>query len=227
MIRPLFPYYGSKWNIARYYPAPLYSEVVEPFAGSAGYSLFYGVSRAWLVDADPIIANLWAYLIKVSEAEIMALPELPNAGDNVNNYALPQEAKWLIGFWINRGSPKPKNIRTAYSTRTDKAQLTWGPKAKERIASSLHRIRDWRVKQDDFCNLDNVAATWFIDPPYQDKGKHYNVKFCRFGELGTWALNRTGQVIVCEGNGASWLPFKPLGSFKTSTGRADELVYLS
>jgi hypothetical protein len=53
-MRPFFPYYGSMWNRARYYPAPAHDVVNEPFAGGAGYSLFYDCRRVNLFDfRDP------------------------------------------------------------------------------------------------------------------------------------------------------------------------------
>lgn len=56
-MRPFFPYYGSMWNRARYYPAPQHDIVKEPFAGGAGYSLFYDCRRAdvllELANGDP------------------------------------------------------------------------------------------------------------------------------------------------------------------------------
>ena len=225
-MRPFFPYYGSKWNIARYYPKPTASTVVEPFAGGAGYATFYGAPAAVLVDADPIIAGLWGYLIKATPAEIMALPEMPEVGDSVDNYPIPQEAKWLIGFWLNRGSAQPKKSRTAYSARTDKAQLNWGPRAKTRIAEQLSGIRGWTALCGTYSDAPSVHATWFVDPPYGDKGKFYRVPFDAFEALAPWCMQRTGQVIVCEGPGANWLPFQPLSSFKSSKGRAEEMVFI-
>lgn len=225
-MRPLFPFYGSKWNIARYYPSPRYGHVVEPFAGSAGYATFYEPAQVTLLDADPIVVGVWDFLLRVTSAEIMALPELPAAGDSTDNYALPQEAKWLIGFWLNRGSATPKKSRTAYSARTDKAQLNWGMRAKERIASQLHKLAGWSVTLGPYSAAPNVEATWFVDPPYGDKGKFYRVPFHAYKTLGTWAVQRRGDVIVCEGPGATWLPFAPLGSFKSSKGRADEVAYV-
>jgi site-specific DNA-adenine methylase len=224
-MRPLFPFYGSKWNIARYYPAPTHDFVIEPFAGSAGYSCFYAPRRVLLVELDPIIVGVWRYLIKTPSHEILALPELPEVGDSVFNYVLPQEAKWLIGFWLNRGSATPKLSRTAYSARTDKAQLNWSLRAKERIASQLHLIRDWEIIQGSYESAPRFHATWFVDPPYGDKGRYYRVKFQEFEALGRWCMKLPGQIIVCEGLGASWLPFRPLGSFKSSLGRASEVFY--
>lgn len=226
-LRPFFPFYGSKWNIARHYPAPRAGRIIEPFAGAAGYSTFHGAADVALFDADPIIAGVWAYLIRSSSAEIMALPELPNVGDCVDDFQhLPQEARWLIGFWLNRGSASPKKSRTAYSARTDRAQLNWGARAKERIAAQVDAIRGWTVTEGSYSTAPDTDATWFIDPPYVDKGKFYRVKFTDFVNLADFCRNRRGQVIVCEGAGADWLPFSPLGSFKSSSGRADEVVYL-
>lgn len=225
-MRPFFPYYGSKWNIARHYPAPSIGVVIEPFAGSAGYVTFYGCPDVVLSDADPIISGLWAYLIRASSAEIMSLPELLQVGDSVDNYQLCQEAKWLIGFWLNRGSATPKKSRTAYSARSDKAQLNWGLRAKERIAAQLDQIRDWKIVSGTYDKIKNTKATWFVDPPYGGKGKYYRIQFADYEYLGAWCRTRKGQVIVCEGIGAKWLPFEPLGSFKSSLGRASEAVYI-
>jgi hypothetical protein len=167
-----------------------------------------------------------AYLLGVTATEIMALPEMPEVGDCVDNYPLPQEAKWLIGFWLNRGSAQPKKSRTAYSARTDRAQLNWGPRAKERIASQLPKLAGWSVTNAGYHAAPDVEATWFIDPPYGDKGKFYRVPFADYDTLGEWAQTRRGRVIVCEGPGATWLPFEPLGNFKSTKGRATEVVYL-
>lgn len=227
MMRPFFPFYGSKWNLARHYPKPVHDLVVEPFAGAAGYSTFHAVQHAVLVDKDPIIAGLWAYLIGATEREILALPELPNAGDSVNDYQLPQEARWLIGFWLNRGSASPKLTRTAYSARADRAQLNWGPAAKARIAGQLEGIRGWTSIEGPYDSFPGVAPhTFFVDPPYVEKGRYYRVGFSEHATLGQWCLDRRGLVIACEGAGADWLPFEQLGSFKSSRGRADEVVYL-
>ena len=223
--RPLFPFYGSKWNTARYYPAPTHSTVIEPFAGSAGYSLYYGARRAVLCDADPIIVGVWDFLIRSSESEVLRLPLLPNVGDNVDDYQMPQEARWLIGFWLNRGSAAPKKSRTAYSARTDKGQLNWGEKARARIASGLESIRDWRVILGPYSQAPDESATWFVDPPYEDKGRHYRVPFSAFDSLASWARTRRGQVMVCENAGATWLPFRPLGKFKSSRGCSVEVVW--
>jgi hypothetical protein len=222
----MFPFYGSKWNIARHYPAPRNGLVIEPFAGGAGYASFHGAKRVLLIDKDPIIAGLWSYLISATPSEIMALPEMLEVGDHVDNYRIPQEAKWLIGFWLNRGSAQPKKSRTAYSARTDRAQLNWGANAKQRIAGQLPLIAGWQAREGSYESAPDVSATWFIDPPYGNKGKFYRVPFTDFDDLGRWCRQRLGVTIACEGPGANWLPFERVGSFKSSRGRADEFVYI-
>lgn len=40
-LRPFFRYFGSKWLVGKHYPAPMHETIVEPFAGSACYSLHH------------------------------------------------------------------------------------------------------------------------------------------------------------------------------------------
>jgi hypothetical protein len=106
-LKLFFTFFGGKWRIAKYYPVPVHDTIVEPFAGSAGYSLHYPEKDVRLFDADSIICGVWDYLIRVSEGEIMALPPVVK---DVRELDVPQEAKWLIGFWLNKGTISPCNI---------------------------------------------------------------------------------------------------------------------
>ena len=116
-------------------------------------------------------------------------------------------------------------VLSAYSARTDKAQLNWGARAKDRIVSQLPGLAGWSVIPGPYDRAPDVKATWFVDPPYVRKGKFYRLSFGSHLTLGAWCRERDGQVIVCEGKGSTWLPFRPLGSFKSSKGRADEMVW--
>ena len=212
---------------AAHYPAPIGDSVTEACAGALGYSTYYGVTHVEAWDVDPIIVGVWNFLCRATADEINALPDMAAVGDHVDNYAIPQEAKWLIGFWLNRGSASPKKSRTAYSARTDRAQLNWGVKAKERIVSQLPALEHWKVRLGSYDNAPDVETTWFIDPPYQDKGRYYRFPLTDFGNLARWTLSRRGLVLVCEGAGADWLPFVPLGSFKSTKGRSEEMAFIS
>lgn len=221
MLKPFFPFYGSKWRIAKLYPAPQSDLVVEPFAGSACYSLYWEPPNVALIDLDPVIVGIWDYLIRTPESEILALPDLA-VGQNTDDLSLCQEAKWLVGFWINRGSSSPKNSRTAFSSRTDKAQLIWGERARQRIASQQSHIRHWSIFHKSYADLGNIEATWFIDPPYTEKGYRYVFNKIDYPTLATWSKERLGRVIVCENPAATWLPFTPLITAKTTRGTSNE-----
>jgi site-specific DNA-adenine methylase len=221
-VKPIFPFYGSKWRDAKRYPAPC-DTVIEPFAGSAGYSVFYEPKNVILYDLDPIIVGVWDYLIRVSAAEVLALPDL-EVGQNVDSLSLVQEARWLIGFWLNRGSATPKKTKTAYSARTERAQLIWSARARARIASQVDGIRHWRVFYGAYQSAPRVNCTWFVDPPYVDKGRYYRINDVDHNRLGEWCKRLPGQVIVCEQAGARWLPFTPLATIKSTRGTSEEVV---
>jgi site-specific DNA-adenine methylase len=223
VLKPLFPYYGSKWRDAKRYAKP-YDIVIEPFAGSAGYSVFYGAACVRLYDIDPVIVGLWDYLIRADELEILTLPDL-EVGQKVSDLPIHQEAKWFIGFWINRGTSQPRNVRTEFSSRTERGQLVWGRRARERTALQLRGIRNWTVEQRSYGDIPNQDATWFIDPPYADKGKHYKFNSINYPDLAAWSRSRLGQVTVCEQDGADWLPFEPMAVIKSTRGTSAEVVY--
>ena len=224
MLKPFFPYFGSKWRDARYYPAPLYDHVIEPFAGSAGYATWHEPAMVSLFDLDPVLVGVWGYLVGAAESEILALPDLA-VGQSVDDFRLPQEAKWLIGFWLNRGSASPKKTRTAYSARIDRQQLVWGQRARERIASQVGRIRHWRVYYGSYQAAPRVQATWFVDPPYIDKGRYYRVHDVEYDRLGAWCQRLLGQAVVCEQAGADWLPFQPFRTTKSTRGTSAEVIW--
>jgi site-specific DNA-adenine methylase len=224
-MRPLFPFYGSKWRDAKRYPRPN-GLVIEPFAGSAGYSTFWMPEKVKLFDIDPIIVAVWDYLIHVKPAEIRRLPDL-EVGQNVDTLNLPQEARWLIGFWLNRGSAQPKKTKTAFSARTDRQQLVWSERARDRIAAEVEGVRDWTITHSSYADITETKATWFIDPPYVDKGRYYRFHDIDYTALGAWCLERQGQSIVCEQEGAAWMHFNHLASIKSTKGRSSEVVYLA
>lgn len=224
-MRPLFPFYGSKWREARLYPPPS-EHVIEPFAGSAGYSTYWALERVTLIDADPIIVGVWDYLIHVTPAEVLDLPDL-EVGQSVDSFdQLPQEARWLIGFWLNRGSAQPKKTKTAFSARTERQQLVWSERARQRIAAEVEGIRHWTVTLGDYTISPIQPATYFVDPPYVDKGRYYRINNVEHDQLGAWVKNLPGRVICCEQEEATWLPFEHFASTKSTRGRSGEAVYL-
>lgn len=216
-LRPFFSFYGGKWRDALRYPAPVCRRIVEPFAGSAGYSLRYPDRDVTLVDLDPVIAALWRYLTRVTESEVRALPvAIPDSGID----ALPVcvEARSLIGFWLNKGAASPRKRPSAWMRSGVRPGSFWGEKVRARIAAQVHRIRHWVVREGSWESLGNGVATWFVDPPYEGAGRHYRCGSdgISYSDLAAWCRAREGQIIVCENEGADWLPFKPMGDRKTA-----------
>jgi site-specific DNA-adenine methylase len=85
----------------------------------------------------------------------------------------------------------------------------WSEGCRERLAKSVGKISHWEVRCADYREIEDVEATWFIDPPYIGMGHHYHSDELDYETLASWCKSRRGQVIVCELSGASWLPFVP------------------
>lgn len=232
--RPILSFYGAKWRMARHYPKPE-GIVIEPFAGSAGYSVWWGVEQALLIERDPVIAGIWSYLFRASREEILSLPLLQE-GEKISDLSIIQEAKWLIGFWCNGGTSSPRNVLSQWGKlhlQQNQANV-WGIKKREQIACQVDKMRGWHITQGSYEIASRVLskATWFIDPPYQNAaGSHYRYSDIDFEALSRFAKTRAGLTIVCENEGATWLPFKTLGSFrgaagKYRSGRTKEVVWV-
>jgi hypothetical protein len=205
LLKPFFSFYGSKWRLAPRYPPPRHDTVIEPFAGSAGYSLRYPDRDVILVDKDPNVTAVWRYLIAVSPEEIMALPE-PKAGEFLNDFDLSTDARRLMGFWVDRAQRTPCNKVTEWGGNNG-GMFAW----KQKVARQLPAIRHWNVIEGDYASSPDMCATWFIDPPYQVAGRKYRhgAKGIDYALLAQWCRERNGQVIACENEGAEWLPFTP------------------
>ena len=229
-LRPFFGYYGGKWRDAiKHYPAPRHDTIVEPFAGSAGYSLRYANRRVVLCELDPILVAVWDYLIRVTAAEIRSIKDVPLDG-TVEDLKIPQEARWLVGFWLNRGAARPRRRPSKWMRDGIRPGSFWGDRVRGTIASQVEEIRHWTVHEGSYEDCPYYGeATWFVDPPYQKAGKHYHhgSDGIAFDRLATWCRSREGQVIVCENDGADWLPFEPLADVKTTRRgkRSKEVIW--
>lgn len=218
-MRPFFSYYGGKWRVALDYPKPQHRTLIEPFAGAAGYATRYPHLNVVLLDKDPRICALWDYLIHVSEKEILELP-LIGLDQNIHDFPIPPEAKDLIGFWLNKGATSPGKQPSKWMRSQLRPNSYWGKTIRERIAKQVGQIRHWQIQCESYEKAPDLRATWFIDPPYQQAGIYYkeSAKNLDFQLLGQWCQERKGQVMVCEQEGANWLPFVPFRSIKSTEG---------
>jgi site-specific DNA-adenine methylase len=217
----MFSYYGSKSKVVDLYPSPKFGKIIEPFAGSARYSLKYFDRDILLVDKYEVIIKIWKWLQKASEADVMNLPT-PDTGDNLDNFNFDvPEQKWLMGFLIKAGVDSPRLTVNSYRNSE------YIQKQKRDIANQLFKIRHWEIEFDSYENLKNDEATWFIDPPYQFGGEYYKVsnKHLDYSSLGNWCESRNGQIIVCENTKASWLPFCPMREMSGTTHTTIEAIW--
>ncbi len=216
----MFYYYGRKKQIAKYYPLPNCDVIVEPFAGSAAYSL-YGNNwkkQVLLYEKDEKVAGVWEWLInEATPSTISKLPDL-KLGERSSEFLHILHAATKMAF-------KYKTIKV-----TPVLARNWEI-SKRVISSNLYKIKHWQIRCGDYSSAPNIEATWFIDPPYKGDpgmGYHYTSALIDYKELAVWAKSRKGEVIFCEGEYGDYLPFKPLTTLKGVAGKTSkEMLYYS
>lgn len=216
----MFSYYGSKSKLVNYYPKPTKDLIIEPFAGSARYALKYWDNDVILNEKYETVYNIWKWLQKCNENDILKLPT-PKPKEDIRDYKLSIDELNFMGFLINRGSVSPKNKVGKFS---DGLLNTL-----KRVASNLHKIKHWDIRLGCYTELENKDATWFIDPPYQFGGEHYKESSLNinFSNLKEWIFSRNGEIIVCENTKADWMEFKPLKKIQgASNTNTIEAVFL-
>jgi hypothetical protein len=217
-LKPFWRYYGGKFRAAPRYPSPTHRTIVEPFAGAAGYSLRYPDLEVILVERFAVIAELWRYLISVPASEVRRLPCVDTV-DDLPGWA-PAGARALVGWSMNAATEAPRKTLSAGRRKLramGRVFEGWTPAMRERVASQVDRIRHWRVIEGDYTEAPDVEATYFVDPPYNNGvGARYRhgPSGIDYRALGEWCRTRRGQVLVCENEGATWLPFKPFATLK-------------
>jgi site-specific DNA-adenine methylase len=210
----MFSYLGSKSRVAHLYPAPTRGRVIEPFAGSARYSLLHRKHDVWLNDIDPLIVAIWKYIQRATVKEIKALPEL-RAGDRLDRYrSLSVEERALLGYCLGYGQAGPGITCTRWADENRTCSLL-----KRRLLEHREYVRDWTITNLHYADLPDEEVCWFVDPPYQhSRGRYRYHCISDYDRLGAWCRSRRGQVIVCEGRGADWLPFRPFAEQQVGTG---------
>lgn len=208
-MKRMMSYFGSKWRIAKKYPPPIHDTIIEPFCGSAGYSTHYPHKKIYLYDKNEKVIAVWDYMIHVKLSELRRLPtHIPDLDD----VKLPQEVKWMIGFWMGYASLKPAT-QDKYHKLDPEKKGHWNERVIARLVQQIPRIRHWKAYCKSYEEVPDRLGTWFIDPPYEGRlGKLYPESGAAidYSDLCDWTLTRPGQVIVCEGRDAGWLPFREL-----------------
>jgi site-specific DNA-adenine methylase len=220
----MFYYYGGKRRLARFYPAPLYDVIVEPFAGSAAYSLRHldpakrarSVERVILVEKDPRVCETWDRLLAMD-------------ADDLTKYPIPAVGQRTSDFLLMTAACSNRIARTQEMIVTKRMPVVLRRMFRQIAAVLPHARGRVEIIHGDYTDAQNIEATWFIDPPYhvngraQSRGMGY-AEGCDsysldYDALATWCRARRGQKIVCEQEGATWLPFEHLRPARNSIGK--------
>lgn len=214
----MWSYYGRKYKFINKYPKPIYDLIIEPFAGTGSYAYRYWEHDVILIDKYDVIIRIWKYLQQAKSQDILSLPDVENAECILDKYEwLCEEERWLIGFCINNASPRPKHTAGRMNFNSWKRD-------KIRIANDLYKIRHWAFVLGEYNCLENVGASWYIDPPYQFQNLYVSNKL-DYSMLSEWCKTRDGQVIVCEdGRSDRWLDFGYLTTLNGQRTKASKEV---
>lgn len=221
----MFSYFGGKMGIIHLYPKPLYNKIIEPFCGSAAYACRYGLTRdVHINDLNPVIYEIWKWIQQATKADVRTLPVLKKGEDLRDYKQLSQPEQYLLGFAVGVGRAAPGYTCTSFSSggfnkRTGIKGTGEFLKLKTRLLKIVGKINHWKITNLEYAEIKNESASWFIDPPYFEAGVVYTYSELDFQALGKWCQERNGQVVVCEGSEANWLPFR---LFKISKSARNE-----
>jgi site-specific DNA-adenine methylase len=214
----MFYYYGRKKQIAKYYPSPNFDKIIEPFAGSAAYSLYgeHWRKEVVLIEKDEQVAEIWEWLInEVTPSKIISLPNL-DVGEKSSEFLHIIHAATKMAFHYKTIKVTPVLARN------------WEI-SKRYIAENIYKIKHWKIINGDYTVAPEIEATWFVDPPYKEdagNGYRYGSKLIDYKKLAEWAKDRKGEVIFCEGHCGDYLPFMPLLELKGVAGKSSkEVIY--
>jgi hypothetical protein len=223
---PLFKWFGSKWLAAKHYPEPRNDGVLEPFAGSAGYSLRHPEKQVVLAEADPNLFALWSWLItEATEQSIKDIPVGVPEGTDIRSIGLSPGQALLLKCW-----QRTNNVGNCWTISPwgDKPGQ-WTANTRARVSSEFQAIQHWKIVKDGLTLLEEgksiEGATWFIDPPYQYNYKYLGWDF-HYPDLAQLVYQLRGEAIVCEaadpksGKKPDWLPFQEFRRTVTSRRKA-------
>ena len=230
-MRAFFNYYGTKMRIAKHYGPPRDNIVIEPFAGSAGYSVYWGVRTAYLYDVDETICDLWDWLINCEEQDVLDLPDVIRDQDHLDS--LPYYGQLLIKRWFVSTARINRKMPIAYYHRRISGEErgtrnyrpnpnVWSRRTKYRIVEQKPFIANWTIDQLSYERIPDLHGHWHVDPPYSSKsGSAYvhNNSNIDFAHLAEWCKARSGEIDVCEMDDADWLPFRLLRQATNSGGK--------
>jgi hypothetical protein len=209
-LNPLFKCYGSKWSSSKHYPPPLDGlPIFEPFAGSAGYSLRYHWFDVVLWETNPLLQELWLWIInEATSQDILDIPLNLPIGTDIRTLGLTRGQQLLLKHWQRTNNVGPCMTISPWGDKPGQ----WTENTRARVSEEIHAVKHWKFQEPKW----NEIGTWHIDGPYQFNYQ-YGVKDFDYGKLSlsVHQLPVDSLVMVCEavcpktGKVPNYLPFEP------------------
>lgn len=223
-IRPLFKHFGSKWMGAKHYPPPIDGcPVIEPYAGSAGYSLNHCDRAVTIWEDDPLLAELWRWILgEATPDRVRAIPLHVPEGTDIRSLELPRGESLLLKHW-----QRTNNVGDCWTISPwGNKPGQWTANTRARVADEIEAVRHWRFARPSFTEV----ATYFLDPPYEF---NYRYRFRTPFDHAAMATQIRGLpagclVIACEARcpkthrSPTYLPFRESHVQITSRRQAHE-----
>ncbi len=208
----MFYYFGRKARLAPLYPEPQYDCIIEPFAGSMAFTLHHKPDSAIGIEIDANVHAVWHKMTALTADEIAAYPE-------------PVEGERTFDRWSMMAAGSHGTSRASSYLWTERMSRDF-KKQRRMAAANVGYAAGIDYRLGSYEMLPNYEATWFVDPPYQHKDRGYRREGLDYAALAEWCRTRKGLVIVCEQQGADWLPFTPLADIRGTTNkRTTEMVW--
>jgi hypothetical protein len=218
-LHPLFKWFGSKWSASKLYPKPEHQIIIEPYAGSAGYSLNYSDRDVYIYDSHPALGKLWPWLIHAATQQlILDIPINLPVGTNIRTIGLSEGQQLLLRMW-----QRTNNCSDCWTvSKWGSLPGQWTANTRARVAEEVSGIKHWKWGDLGSSWKWSTPATWHIDPPYL-----YNYRYgCKFDHedlaVKVSRIASDSLIIVCEatcpktGQVPSYLPFQPFARRVTS-----------
>ncbi len=198
-IGPMFKWFGSKWQSAKRYPPPEHDRIIEPYAGGAGFSLNYCDRKVTIWDDDPLVTELWRWLItEATSHDVLDIPVGLAPGTVISEIGMSRGQALLLKHW-----QRTNNVGNCWTVSSwGHLPGQWTHHTRARLAEEIYAIKHWRlVNLTAFQWKFQDPASWFVDPPYL-----YNYRYSKslpaFDHLElarqVASIRRESLVIVCE-----------------------------
>lgn len=198
-----FHYSGNKKRLSPLLRKPVSDIVIEPFAGSAGYSLYYKPSKVILFENNTDIYNLWNWLITATTIkDLEKLESLKvSVKTDIRTLNLPKPEETL--FRLTCASVYVGQLSSWIAYPQNSVNFSF---LKENLDYIKNNIT---LGGKDFRESLSLKGTFFIDPPYvgthgnyKDKSKKLSLDNIEISDITNFIDQLTEPIIFTYGTDA-------------------------